>query len=102
MLFNGFKFNVVEKPNLAGEQHQIIEMEDAVTILPILEDGRILLLRHYRPALSKEILEIPAGTMDVAGESAIDCAARELDEETGIPRNDYSSLQVLHFTWMRR
>jgi ADP-ribose pyrophosphatase len=53
-----------------------------VAIIPILSDGRILLVRQYRYAVGKELLEIPAGTIE-AGESPQECAVRELSEETG-------------------
>ena len=46
-------------------------------------DGRILLVHQYRNALDRETLEIPAGGRDSVDEPYIDCAARELEEETG-------------------
>jgi ADP-ribose pyrophosphatase len=60
-------------------------------ILPILPNGEIVLVRQIRPAIDKEFLEIPAGTMDVEGESREDCAIRELAEETG-----YTAREVAH------
>jgi ADP-ribose pyrophosphatase len=64
-----------------------IEHPGAVVLVPLLSgDSRanpqILMLRQYRPALGKTILELPAGTRD-PGESWLDCAQRELQEETG-------------------
>ena len=55
----------------------------AACVLPVLEDGRILMVRQYRNALERETLEIPAGCRDVVGEDTAVCAARELEEETG-------------------
>ena len=52
-------------------------------MVPVLEDGRILMVRQYRTALGREALEIPAGKLDRADEEGIVCAARELEEETG-------------------
>jgi ADP-ribose pyrophosphatase len=54
----------------------------AVTILPIDTEGRILFVRQYRHATGKELLELPAGTLDV-GELPENCALREIREETG-------------------
>ncbi len=54
-----------------------------MAILPLLEDGRILLLRQYRPVIGKWIYEIPAGTVE-RGEDLLTCARRELEEETGL------------------
>lgn len=55
----------------------------AACVLPVLEDGRILMVRQYRNALERETLEIPAGCRDFVGEDTAICAARELEEETG-------------------
>lgn len=55
----------------------------AACVLPVLEDGRILMVRQYRNALERETLEIPAGCRDYVGEDTAVCAARELEEETG-------------------
>lgn len=52
-------------------------------VVPVLEDGRILMVRQYRNALDRFTLEIPAGAFDVDTEDASICAARELEEETG-------------------
>ena len=55
----------------------------AACVLPVLEDGRILMVRQYRNALERETLEIPAGCRDYVGEDTAVWAARELEEETG-------------------
>ena len=54
----------------------------AVVILPLLPDGRVVCVRQYRRAVGRELLELPAGTLE-PGESPRACAARELEEETG-------------------
>jgi ADP-ribose pyrophosphatase len=51
-------------------------------IVPLLDDGRIVLIRQYRPIVGAEIWELPAGTIE-AGESPEACARRELVEEAG-------------------
>src|SRR5262245_17713444 len=51
-------------------------------VLPLLDDGRVVLIRQYRPIVGAEIWELPAGTIE-AGESAETCARRELTEEAG-------------------
>lgn len=51
--------------------------------VPVLPDGRILLIRQYRPAIDRETLELPAGARDASGEDPAKTAARELEEETG-------------------
>jgi ADP-ribose pyrophosphatase len=54
----------------------------AVTILPILDDGRVCLIRNYRVAVDQTLIELPAGTLE-PGEDPSVSAARELEEETG-------------------
>ena len=55
----------------------------AAVVLPILPDGRIILIDQLRHTINRRLLELPAGTLDVAGEPPEECAARELEEETG-------------------
>ena len=55
----------------------------AAAILPVMKDGRIVMVRQYRNALDRYTLEIPAGKLDSPDEAKIDCAYRELEEETG-------------------
>lgn len=55
----------------------------AAAILPVLPDGRLLLVRQYRNALERETIELPAGCRDSLTEDTKDTAIRELEEETG-------------------
>jgi len=70
--------------NLTGETHtrEIVDHPGAVGILPVLPDGRIVLVHEYRHAIEQRLWQIPAGTLE-AGESPLESAARELEEETG-------------------
>ena len=55
----------------------------AAAVVPVTADGKILMVRQYRNALDRYTLEIPAGALDEVGEPGIECASRELEEETG-------------------
>lgn len=68
-------------PNGRHSKREIVEHRGAVAIVPITEEG-VILERQYRHAVGKTIWEIPAGTLE-EGESSLDAAARELEEETG-------------------
>ena len=70
---------------------EFIEHPGAAAIIPFLDDSRILLLKQYRHALKKDIWEIPAGTLD-PHEKIIDCAKRELIEETGYSGSGWHKL----------
>lgn len=60
-----------------------IRHKGAAAVVPVTDDGRIIMVRQYRNALERETLEIPAGSLDFEGEPGIKCAGRELEEETG-------------------
>lgn len=55
----------------------------AAAVVPVMEDGRILMVRQYRNSVDRYTLEIPAGGLNGKQEPPIECAARELEEETG-------------------
>ncbi|MDR2545919.1 MAG: NUDIX hydrolase [Lachnospiraceae bacterium] len=64
----------------------------AVAVLPILEDGRVVMVRQYRNALERELLELPAGKLDYPHEPGLEVAKRELAEETGYTAKSYELL----------
>ncbi|MGD0422376.1 MAG: NUDIX hydrolase [Candidatus Bathyarchaeia archaeon] len=61
---------------------EVVEHPGASVIIPLLENNSVLLVRQYRYAVGRELLEIPAGTCN-DGEPPEVCAKRELQEETG-------------------
>ena len=61
---------------------EIVEHPGAVAVVPILPDGKVVLVRQYRKAVEEVLLEIPAGKLE-EGESPEICVVRELEEETG-------------------
>lgn len=67
-----------------GTQHarEVARHPGAVTILPLLDDGRVCLIRNYRVAVDQTLIELPAGTLE-PDEAPSTTAARELEEETG-------------------
>jgi len=76
------RIDTVRLPDGSTHKREIVEHRGSVAVVPQLEDGRIVLVRQFRQATGKVLLEIPAGTLD-AGESPDECASRELREETG-------------------
>ena len=61
----------------------IAHRKGAAAVLPVLPDGRILMVRQYRNAIDRITLEVPAGARDSITEDTAVCARRELEEETG-------------------
>lgn len=74
---------------------EIVEHRGAVAIVPLTADGQVLLVRQYRAPLGRRLLEIPAGTME-PGESAEDCAVRELAEEVGMRAARWQALGTIY------
>jgi len=74
---------------------EVILHGGSVAILAFSEPGRVLLEKNWRYALGREVIELPAGTLD-EGEDPRACAARELAEETGYRAGRLESLLVIH------
>ena len=64
-------------------ERDVVHHPGAVSVVALEDDGTVLLVRQYRAALDRELLEIPAGKRDVAGEPPELTAHRELAEEVG-------------------
>lgn len=70
----------------------------AAAVLPVLKDGRILMVRQFRHALDRYTLEIPAGKRDTPDEPFEICAKRELEEETGFKSDHLEFLLFVNTT----
>lgn len=70
---------------------EVIRHPGAVVILPLLDDGRVVLVKQFRYAVGEVLLELPAGTLE-PGEDPANCAVRELAEETGLSAADWQLL----------
>lgn len=86
MIYEGKVFGVrqdeVEEPNGVRAARVVITHPGSVVVLPVLKDGRILMIEQYRHATRQYLWELVAGRID-GGESVKKAAARELKEETG-------------------
>jgi ADP-ribose pyrophosphatase len=78
------EFNLEEAhlPNGRTVQLEILRHPGASAVVPLQEDGRVVMIRQYRHAAGGTIYEVPAGRLD-PGELPLDCARRELAEEVG-------------------
>ena len=75
-----------------------IRHDGAAAVVPVMEDGRILMVRQFRNALDRETLEIPAGKLDAPGGPGLECSKRELEEETGYRSENLEWLLTLRTT----
>jgi 8-oxo-dGTP pyrophosphatase MutT (NUDIX family) len=73
-----------EAPDGSRFERELVHHPGAVSVVPLHDDGSVTLVRQYRAPLDAELLEIPAGKCDVAGEPAEVTAERELAEEVGL------------------
>lgn len=80
----------VRLPNGKTSMREIVKHPGAVAILPLTDNGRMIVVEQYRKPLERSIIEIPAGKLDT-GEEPINCAIRELREETG-----FTAKQINH------
>ena len=87
--------DTVELPNGDRTTRQYIRHPGAVAVVPLLDDGRIVMVRQYRHPIGRVLIEFPAGKLD-AGESVLGCAARELLEETGYTASEWARAGVFH------
>jgi ADP-ribose pyrophosphatase len=73
----------VEVESWSGRDYEVVRHPGAAAVVPITMDHDVLLVRQFRPAIRRELVEIPAGILDREAEDALTCATRELFEETG-------------------
>jgi ADP-ribose pyrophosphatase len=87
----------VTLPNGATVELEVIHHPGAAAVVPVREDGAVLLIRQYRHAVGGYIYELPAGKLD-PGEDPKDCAARELEEEIGFTASSLEHLVTFYTT----
>jgi ADP-ribose pyrophosphatase len=87
IVFKGRKVRV-EVDRVEDEETQkevsweVVVHPGAVVVLPVMDDGRVLMIRNHRYSVHQVLIELPAGTLE-KGEDPMNCAGRELLEETG-------------------
>lgn len=85
----------VRLPDGREAAREYIVHPGAVMVVPLLDDGRLLMERQYRYPMGRVMLEFPAGKLD-AGEAPLRCGQRELLEETGYTAREWAYAGVLH------
>ena len=99
LVFDGVLLKVrrdaVRLPDGRPAAREYIRHPGAVAIIPLFDDGRLLLERQFRYPHGREFIEIPAGKLE-PGEPALETAKRELLEETGYAAAKWDRLTVIH------
>lgn len=81
----------VRLPNGKTATRELVRHPGVVAVLPLTKDGKMIVVEQYRKPLERSIVEIPAGKLE-QGEDPLQCAHRELKEETGFTANQISHL----------
>ena len=92
-LFRGPVITLVER-EVDGKPFRVVEHPGASCAVPVTPEGKIVLIRQFRPAIGDWIWEIPAGTLE-PGESPDECMAREVVEEIGWEAESLESLNCI-------
>ena len=99
-IFNGVILHVqrdtVRLPNGSETIREVIRHIGAVCVIPVLENGDVVMERQYRYPLDRVILEIPAGKLDAADEDRFSAIQRDLREETGYTADEWTVLGDFH------
>lgn len=82
----------IKVPNGNIAKWDFIKHKGAAAVLPVTDDGKIIMVKQYRNAIDRDSLEIPAGGKNGVDEPTIVAAARELEEETGYKSDDLELL----------
>ena len=85
----------VTLPDGSPAKREYIVHPGAVMVVPVLDDGRLVVVRQYRYPVGRTMLEFPAGKLE-RGEAPLHCAIRELIEETGYRAAEWARAGILH------
>lgn len=92
------KKDTVKLPNGDLAPREWIKHPGAASVIPLTDDGKVILVRQYRYPIGQVTVEVPAGKLDKEGEDPMECAVRELSEETGYTAEEYRHLTTLATT----
>jgi 8-oxo-dGTP pyrophosphatase MutT (NUDIX family) len=86
------RVDTLAMPDGSIAEREVAVVDDAVAVVALDERRRVCLLRQYRHPFGERVLELPAGKIDVVGESPLQTARRELEEEARLRSEQWSPL----------
>ncbi len=93
--YSRVRIETVRTPDGLEVEREVVDHDDAVAVVGLNARREVVLLRQYRQPVRSYVLEIPAGTLDIAGESPQDAARRELAEEAC-----HRAVELIHLATM--
>ena len=95
-IFDGLIMNIerhrVQLPNGKPGVRELMRHVGAVCVVPLTDDGKVIMERQFRYPIGRTVLEIPAGKLDSPDEDRLEAAKRELAEETGYTAERWTDL----------
>jgi 8-oxo-dGDP phosphatase len=88
----GLRLDEVTMPGGGTALREVVEHLGAVAVVALDEEDRVVLIHQYRHPVGRRLWELPAGLLDVTGESPVSTAARELEEEVDLAAAEWSTL----------
>lgn len=99
-VFNGVLLNVnfdeISLPDGRKATREYITHIGAVCVIPITDDGKVIIERQYRYPIGQLVTEIPAGKLDFSDEDRLEAAKRELREETGYTADNWRDIGLFY------
>jgi len=99
IIFKGHVFDVeldeIEYNSGNAGRREVVRHSGGAVVVPIKDDGKIILVKQYRYPFDEHLYELPAGKLD-KGEDPLICAGRELIEETGYKTDNISKLGKIY------
>ncbi|MBE6625435.1 MAG: NUDIX hydrolase [Ruminococcaceae bacterium] len=87
----------IELPNGKGAFREVVRHPGAVCVIPITDEGEVIMVKQFRYPFSSVLLEIPAGKLEI-GEDPLDAVKRELEEESGVVAENVEFIGMTYTT----
>lgn len=87
----------IELPNGKGAFREVVRHPGAVCVIPVTDEGEVIMVKQFRYPFSSVLLEIPAGKLEI-GEDPLDAVKRELEEESGVVAENVEFIGMTYTT----